>query len=148
MIGYIYVIRSKNPNDMSQNFYIGSAKDIKNRGIKHKCSCNNIEDPHCMLRVYQFIRSNGGWDNFIMYSLHEVECKDKLELRQYEQKYIDFYNPGLNERNAIIDLEARRIKQYAKQNMKTICECGGKYTHINKLRHLGTKKHIRYALSI
>jgi len=37
--------------------------------------------------------------------------------------------------------EANREVINAKQNVKTVCECGGHYTINHKLRHLDTKKH-------
>jgi predicted GIY-YIG superfamily endonuclease len=52
MIGYVYTIRSKDPNHMSQNFYIGSTKDIKKREQTHKSICNNNGHPHYNFKVY------------------------------------------------------------------------------------------------
>jgi hypothetical protein len=99
------------------------------------------------ITISKYIRSNGGWNQFIMYPLHQVEYTDKSELRQCEQKYIDLYKPGLNVLNAVMDVEAHKINQSIYQKKKNICECGGKYT-TQKNRHLNSKKHIRYVLAL
>ena len=148
MIGYVYVIRSKDPNDMSQNFYIGSTNDIKERERLHKTVCKSTKNLHHNLKVYQYIRSNGGWDQFVMYSLHQVEYTNKLELRQAEQKYIDLYKPELNVLNAIRDLKAHKIKIAIRQKQKNACECGGKYTNNDKAKHSRTAKHLKYVLAL
>jgi predicted GIY-YIG superfamily endonuclease len=139
MIGYIYVIRNKDLNDTSLNYYIGSTKDLKNREKSHKSTCKKSN-----LKVYQYIRDNGGWKNFIMYPIYEMEYKDELELRQYEQKYIDQYKPNLNGQNAIKDMDA----YYNNRNTQHACDCGGKFTKSNQSSHFKTAKHLRYVLTL
>jgi len=37
--------------------------------------------------VYQYIRDNGGWDNWDMVQVAEVNAKDKRELHATERQY-------------------------------------------------------------
>ncbi len=140
MTAYIYVIRSRDPNDTSQNFYIGSTKDLKQRSTNHRTNCKNTNRHDYDYKVYEYIRSMGGYDNFIMYPLAEIEYKDNNDLRNIEQKYIDLYKPALNGRNAVLDLEERNVSRE--------CECGGKYSKKHRNEHFQTKKHLKYVLSL
>ncbi len=131
---HVYVIRSKNVSDKTDNFYIGSTNNFDNRCISHKSRCNNVNDPKHNLKIYEHIRSNGGWDCFIMYSLFEMPYTTKDELYAAEQRYINFHLPGLNERRALGE----------DPKTKHVCECGGDFTTSGRSHHLKTKVHINF----
>ena len=40
-----------------------------------------------------------------------------------------------------------KAKINAKKKQKFNCECGGRYTHINKLRHMKSKNHNIYNIA-
>lgn len=140
MRGYIYTIRSKDPNDKSQNFYIGSTNNLQHRINEHKYCCKDSKSDKHTMKVYQHIRTIG-WDNFLIYALAEVEYNDILELKTIEQQYIDLYKPDLNERAALQDRQKYLNTQYA-------CVCGGRYTSTNKSNHLKTRKHLQYSANL
>ena len=163
MKGYIYKLYCLNDN--IKECYIGSCWDIKKRMKKHKFNCNNINSPLYNVKVYTFIRANDGWGNFD-YEYYMVDAIDKTDLRMKEQDRMDIeVNILLNEVRAYTDrteYDKKRnidnkesIKQYKKQyrihnkesiNKKYNCECGGKYTHYNKKKHLRTPKHQAYLI--
>jgi hypothetical protein len=58
--------------------YIGSSSNIKQRMYLHKSRCNNEQSEFYNLKLYKFIRDNGGWDNFD-YEIIEVN-KNKLNV--------------------------------------------------------------------
>jgi hypothetical protein len=97
----VYIIRCKDKS--ITDCYIGSTNDIENRKQRHKTSCCNENDKNRSynLKVYKYIRNNGGWDNWEMVKICDVN-KD-ISLREMEQYYIDFINPSLNSRDAIVD---------------------------------------------
>ena len=104
MMGSIYIIRSK---DLSlHDIYVGSCKDFRKRMCIHKYNCCNEKYHGYNLKLYKFIRANGGWDNFCM---EEIDTCDVERLRQTEQEYIDKLNPSLNE------LRAYRSEEYCKE---------------------------------
>ena len=91
----IYRIYCKNPD--IKDCYIGSSKSIYFRMASHKSICyNKTISKNYNLCLYQFIRNNGGWDNFDYEILEYYPCNNFEELRQKEQEYIEKLNPSLN----------------------------------------------------
>jgi len=153
-------------NNFKKNFYIGSTKDYKQRMRDHKSSCCNPNGRDHNVKVYKYIRENGGWSVWSKMIIATVDVKDKLEQKQYEQFYIDHLEPGLNccrsyqSHEQLIEykkewynknkeyLTEKHKEWYNKnkelQNQKINCICGGKYTRANKSHHEKTQKHKNY----
>ena len=106
----IYRIYCKDEN--IKDCYIGSSKCFEDRFYTHKSACNTIHNKRHNLYLYQFIRDNGGWDNFDREILEYYPCKDEEELKQKEQEYITKYKPQLNTFNAY---RSEEIKKEQKQ---------------------------------
>jgi hypothetical protein len=79
-----------------KQMYIGSTTNFNRRRTEHKCTCNLITGKNYNLNVYQFIRSNGGWDNWSMIQLEAYSAADKRQLETRERYYIDLMKPSLN----------------------------------------------------
>jgi hypothetical protein len=133
--------------------YIGSTCGFKKRYINHKTCCNNEKNNRYNLKIYQFIRSKGGWENWIMYPIDTLESDDKIAIRKRETNLMELHNSTLNSYNAYTD-KHEYDKNYSKdyyinnkdyirelKNQKFNCECGGKYTNANNHQHLRTVKH-------
>jgi hypothetical protein len=142
----IYIIKSIEPS--LHDCYIGSCKNFRRRRREHKSNCYNENSRKYNFKLYQYIRSNGGWDNFIMEEL----CKCDVErLYQVEQEYIDKYKSSLNCVGAYRS-EEYYVNYYIgknKQNSeikkeKFKCECGSTLRKTDKQRHLKTIKHQSY----
>ena len=97
--------------------YIGSTNNFKNRAKKHKSACNNKNDKEYNIKKYQFIRDNGGWNNWIMYPIDILESDDPIAVRKKETELIKLHNANLNSRNAYTD-----IKEYSEVNKTKIKE--------------------------
>ena len=76
--------------------YIGSTHDEKLREQKHKSNCNNENYEYYNLKVYEFIRANGGYDNWKFEVLEHYPCENRTQLRIREQYYYDLLKPLLN----------------------------------------------------
>jgi len=165
----IYIIRSK---DLSlHDCYIGSCKDINRRRLKHKNDCYNEKGEKYNLKVYKFIRDNGGWNDWDMVQIGSVWNKATKLLFQIEQDYIDQYKPSLNRKRAFgLDYERKKQrdilnyynnreckkeqqkKRYEKNKHKILvankekftCECGSTIRISDKQRHNRSKKHQKY----
>ena len=122
MMGSIYIIKSIEPS--LHDFYIGSCKDMKRRMIGHKSHCYNEKRREYNYKLYQFIRANGGWDNWEMVQIGYVWNKATKPLFQIEQDYIDQYKPTLNGQRAYSSEEQRKEynknlkKQHREKNRK------------------------------
>lgn len=133
-----------------KELYIGHTTNFVNRKYQHH-RCSN--DEKCKSKLYTYIRANGGWDNWKILILEDVECKNFEDARKVEQSYIDKYNSGLNTaiaysikdeiENLIIENKniPKKINEYKK--LKYNCdECN--FSSSNKKdynRHLLSDKH-------
>jgi hypothetical protein len=156
----IYIIRHKESN----NCYIGSCKDFHKRTNKHRFNCSNPNSTNYHHKVYQFMRENGGFDNFDFVEICKCE-NDKL--REMEQYHIDFIKPSLNEINATCDKkeykkkwelenydEQRQKARYyyhnnkseirSKLSKKIVCDCGKTYTYGHRNRHFSSMYHLKH----
>jgi hypothetical protein len=110
-----------------EDIYIGSTTNFSKRKKSHKNHCNNPNDSHYNIKVYQFIRDNGGWSNWDMIILEEVNCENKLELLKIERKYIEKYNSLLN-----IEIPLRTQQEWYQKNKDKIAEQSKKYREANR----------------
>jgi hypothetical protein len=99
-------------NDINiKHVYIGSTTDFSNRKRSHKYCCINTHNKNYNLKVYQFIRDNGGWDNWSMIMIEEYSCENKLQLLKKEREYVEKSILSLN-----YCLPTRTIDEYRKDN--------------------------------
>ena len=128
MISGVYSIVCKDTN--IQEVYVGSCEDFDRRLRKHKEVYNNKNSKEYNKNVYQFIRINGGWDNFKFIWLELFKTDDTIFLRQLEQIWMDSFPQELllNGRRAYATHEDRKEqlrtngKEYHKKNKEIIKE--------------------------
>ena len=77
--------------------YIGSTNDIRNRVRCHKSVCHNESAKDHNMRVYRFIRANGGWTNWEVTVLEEFYCDTRMEKTRKERSVIQQVQPTLNQ---------------------------------------------------
>ena len=92
--GIIYKLCCKNPN--IENIYIGSTTNLKNRKKKHKSDCHNNNQRNYNGYKYEFIRDNGGFENWDMIMIEEYCCNSKKELETRERYWIEELKSDLN----------------------------------------------------
>ena len=80
-------------NDPSiSEIYIGHTTNFTQRKNRHKSCCTNNFDT----KVYNFIKNNGGWENWSMIQLEEHNCKNKREAEAIEHNCIEKFSALLN----------------------------------------------------
>ena len=121
----IYKIHSLNPD--VKEIYVGSTCDFANRKYHHKRNCNKPSDKKYHLKVYTYIRDNGGWDKFMMTPIKMYPCKSKMELHIEERKNIEELNATLNS-----SVPGRTDKEYREQNKEKIKQQKKEYYEQNK----------------
>tara|TARA_R110002126_G_scaffold112945_1_gene251334 strand:- start:20 stop:316 length:297 start_codon:yes stop_codon:yes gene_type:complete len=66
--------------------------------------------------VYEFIRSNGGWDNFDMVKIRDkLGVDNKVDLHTIEGQYLKLFKPALN-KYAVNRSPAESSKAYYEKN--------------------------------
>ena len=112
-------------NDLSiKDIYIGSTIVFRKRKNLHKSRCNSKLYDY---KVYNFIRNNGGWNNWSMVLVSKTPCNSKLELLQIERKYFEKLNATLN-----MIYPIRNKKEYIKNNKDHIIKKRKEYYEKNK----------------
>jgi hypothetical protein len=169
--GVIYKLVCNDIN--ATDIYVGSTDSIRNRKTAHKSACNNVDGRKYNLPVYQYIRKNGGWDNWSLIELELFKYERKPELYARERHFIETLKAALNSliplrtpeeyRQDTNDHQIERHAQYRLDNKEKIrqggiqyyqknkaimtekhqCKCGGYYTNNHKSRHMNSKIHMK-----
>lgn len=112
-------------NDLNINdCYVGSTVNFKSRKYDHKRSCTNSNDPAYNQSKYQFIRDNGGWENWSMIEIEKYPCKDNNEARARERYHYEQLNSNLNNRLPKREYEEKQAynKEYFENNKDELKE--------------------------
>lgn len=142
----IYKLECKDPN--VTEIYIGATTDFYTRKSDHKAKCINKDGKfEYNTPKYCFMRLHGGWDNWQMIQIEEVNARNKRHLNQIESKYIKDLKAELNYKiPQDIDegLEMREWKKewYAK-NVEKIAEKGKQWRTKNVEKIAEYKKEYR-----
>ena len=128
-------------NDLTiKEAYYGSTTDFIKRKWNHKTCCNNAKSKEYNIPKYQFIRENGGWNNWKMILIKEYPCDNKRQLEAEERRIMEKDDFRLNVyRPFITDEELKnesleRNKTHYNQNKDTYKEINKKYREKNPVR--------------
>ena len=89
--GIIYYIGEPGTN----NLYIGSTTNLKNRKYVHKHRCNNKDSEYYDDALYKKIRVKG-WDSWVIGVLQYYPCNSRDELQALERALITNLKANLN----------------------------------------------------
>ena len=158
----IYKIVCKDPE--VRDCYIGSTTNLVQRRKVHKSNCNINSRKQHNYYVYQFIRKNGGWENWELVKIKDYPCSNKEDLHSEERIYFEELSSKLNknfpsrsrrERERQYYYENRnnrkeKLKQYSMNSRKkrqetkrqrVVCECGCEVSRGHMARHRRSAKH-------
>ena len=99
----------------NNNIYVGSTTNFRMRKFGHKTACNNEKDKNYNIFVYNYIRDNGGWDEWKYEIIEKYPCKGIYEASAREGYWKLQTNSTLNYR-----VPGRDNKQYYIDNKKRI----------------------------
>lgn len=99
-------------NTITNDFYIGSSKNVKQRLAVHKCQ--STWKKYSNNPMYQDMQKYGT-DKFILEILEEVEPE---KLKETEQEFIQTLKPIYNNRNAN-GLDVERCKEYQRSYIES-----------------------------
>lgn len=126
---YIYCITCNDPN--ITDCYIGSTIQYNIRKTTHKQCVNNINHPKYNEYKYNFIRENGGWDNWNMNILETFVCENKKDAIKKEQEYMELLKPSLNIKFAS-GKDINKKKEWINNNSDKLIEYRHTYESKNK----------------
>ena len=101
--------------------YVGHTSDFIRRKHCHKSNCHNENSNSYNLKVYDFIRENGGWLNWNMIEIEKFPCNDSQEACKRERFLIENLRAMLN---SYIPSRGKKEyqKEYEQANIETIKE--------------------------
>lgn len=164
----MYKLKHKNDYD-DENVYVGHTTNWIQRKTNHKKCCSNEYSKEYNAKNYQFIRANGGWEEWEMVLIENYPCNNNIEARAREEYLRCNFNAQLNMvralrtkeehieiRKAYYENNKEERKEYNRQywrnskeipsenkkKEKIICECGCILAKMNMKDHLKTQKHI------
>ena len=105
----IYMIKCKDEKII--DCYVGQTCDHYRRKAGHKSACKKDGN-----RLYQFMNTNGGWDNWTFEIIEKYPCDNSIEARIRENYWINFHNANLNT-NVHIDELIDNKSWYAQRKM-------------------------------
>jgi hypothetical protein len=139
--------------NFAKECYVGSTTNYAERIYKHKSDCNNPRSKNFNLKVYAYIRTNGGFDNWGFSILEHVANDEfsKIELLRMEMNFIEEHGSSLNSNKpgAFLAIGGR---EYDRRRVDTdnLCNlCGATYRGNNKTKHQRSAKCKRlYAIKL
>ena len=155
----IYKVVHKDDYD-NANIYIGSTTDFTRRKNQHKNTCINDKHKDHNAKKYQYIRNNGGWNEWNMIEIEKHPCNYGNEARTREEYWRSHFNAQLNmvksyqtyeerleHKKRYNDINKEKRKEHYKQNKdkineKITCECGCIITKSVLARHKKTQNHL------
>lgn len=90
----IYKIFCKDKNII--DIYIGHTINLSQRIANHKSKCNNDKIKEYNMKLYQYIRNNGNWNNWSIIEIDKCPCLNVKEARKIEKEYVYKLNATLN----------------------------------------------------
>ena len=126
----------------NENIYIGSTCNFKNRKCRHKFNTCSEKSKNYNMFLYDYIRNNGGFDDWTMIQIENFKCDTKKELEARERYWIELLKPKLNSRVPTRTLKECKMdnieryksynKQYVQKNKEIIAKKGKKWREDNK----------------
>ena len=114
-------------NTITNDFYIGSSKDVKRRWRSHKCQSVWKNNPNKQLYLDM---QKYGVDKFVFELLEKIEA-DKL--KETEQQFIEALNPTYNQMNAKgLDYEKRKEYEKSDKHKESHRKASNKYNKSDK----------------
>ena len=106
----IYIIKKKSTNLYTDsNIYVGQTLNFKRRTIAHRYNCKNTKHKSHNLKVYKYIRGNGGIDQWEFIEIYKIKNKFKNLGNIMETRVFNAFNPKLNTRT--VNITTRPIEK-------------------------------------
>ena len=129
-----YIMYKITCNTDESLIYIGSTTNFRVRKNRHKNACINENYKEYSLKVYEMIRSNGGWINWTISPVEIYYSDNKTKAKIRENELMDEFKSNLNLIKAYISEEERKtnLKIYKNDNKEYYKQISKDYYIANK----------------
>ena len=113
---------------------LGHTTNLMKRKHHHKNLCINPNNKQYNSFKYQFIRNNGGWDNWEIVLIKTESCENSFEAVRKEREYIEELQASLNKVKPISSKEEKveYDRNYYQNNKERYSENKKKHYENNK----------------
>ena len=140
--GLIYKLCCKDTT--IKEIYVGSSTNFTQRKRSHKNCCNLSSQNRHNLKVYQFIRENGGWDNWDMVLIEYFPCETELDLCRRENYFMNELQASLNSQSPhIYENSKEQLHEWYKNNKEKHKINTDKWREANREKILEQMKNYR-----
>jgi len=136
----IYKLCCKDPT--IKDIYVGHTTNFKIRNNGHRSCCNNPNGKQYNHYKYQFIRDNGGYENWNMIIIKDYPCNNKRDAEKEENRIMIDLGATLNICKAYVSKEEKKEyrknynnmynKKYSEENKEILCEKKKEYYQENR----------------
>ena len=98
-----------------QAVYVGHTTEFKKRCVNHRSRCYNPNEKCYNIRLYRYIRENGGFDNFNIVIIEQCSFNNKKEAIAHEGYLVNILDASLNDR-----MPGRTSKEWYEQNREHV----------------------------
>jgi len=115
--------------DNEELLYVGHTTDFTKRKSAHKSNTLNAKNKAHGRKVYEMIRTNGGWDMFAMLQIKTFSCLNRREAESEEDNVMREMRATMNTNRAFLSEQDKKnynatyknehvleVKAYAKNN--------------------------------
>jgi hypothetical protein len=95
--------------------YVGHTTNFKQRKIEHKYACCNPNSKSYNIKVYEFIRNNGGFNNWKFVEIEKYPCNSKEEAHMRENYWYFTLKASLNTISPTFDIQKETIRENRKR---------------------------------
>lgn len=99
------------------DIYVGHTTDKIRRKNEHKYCCNNPNAKNHNFYVYQFIRENGGWNNWNIIIIEAYSCENNNQAEFRERYWIETLQSTLNK-----NIPTRSCRERYMQDQDEFCK--------------------------
>lgn len=118
-----------------KELYCGATTNWDNRKGTHKNRCTNENNNKYHYKVYQYIRANGGWDNWNMILVEVYPCKTQLESLTRERYWTDTLDAKLN-----TNIQGQTKQEWTEKNKEQVANLKKKWYEKNREEILEKQK--------
>jgi hypothetical protein len=117
--------------------YVGHTTNLSKRKTQHKIDYKHKPNRY----VYEFIRNNGGFDNWSVIEIEKYPCNSFNEALTRERYWIEYYKSSLNK---VIPTRIPIEFSNLLPKDKYICKCGSTIQRRNLFDHENSKNHLHF----
>jgi hypothetical protein len=143
-----------------ENVYVGHTINWIQRKYQHSFYCNNEKSVKSKQKKYQYIRENGGWEEWEMIWIEDYPCNSKREAEAREEYIRCNLKAQLNSQKAFAteedkyktrkewnennkeEINEKRRENYENNKYDITCECGCLIKKNDIAKHRKRQKHI------